>query len=210
MATKELELRTKAAVPSNVRWLAAATGCLTAVASVLVMGVFVVVPGLLVVGAIVAGRLPRVGKYVIWFGAIPLSLLGLPLGASMLLIHLQPGSDPRVVAGVLSSVALVVLCDVALIVEELKTRHTLIGAGAPSPNAGDWLVWIAAAFLNLGFLPITVLGLTTYRGEGRRDILFSLVLGSLVILFDVLLAILAFNTRRARHTAKTNIDPGLL
>jgi hypothetical protein len=175
---------------------------------VLIIGVFVVVPGFLVMGAMVAGRLPRVGKYLIWLGAVPLTLLGLPLGVSILLIHLQPGSDPRVAAGVLSSVALVVLCDVALIVGELKTRHTLIGAGAP-PNAGDWLVWIAAAFLNLGFLPITVLGLTTYRGEGGRNILFSLVLGSLVILFDVLLAILAFNTRRARDTAKTSIDPGL-
>jgi hypothetical protein len=206
VSIQKTEPRTK--VSDEVRWLACATGCLTALTG-FYFGVLVLVPDfLIVIGSLAAGYFPRAGKYLIWFGAVTLSLLGIPIVVWMLLNALHPGTDSRVILGALSSVALLLLFDVALVMEMLKTRRSsMMEAKIPSPRSGKFLFWIAAAILNLGFLPISVLCISTYRGEGGRGVLFSLALGLHVILFDMVLAVNAFRMRRSRHGEKTNINP---
>ena len=124
MAVNQLELRTKMTVSSKVRWLVGATGCLTAITGSVVLGSgFVVVPGFLIVGSLLAGRFPRIGRDLIWFGVLVLSLITLPVGILILLKHhFGDGTDPRLVAGAWSSIVLVVLCDTALVMEVFKMK----------------------------------------------------------------------------------------
>ncbi len=111
-------------VSNKIRWLAGATGCLTAVTGCLDAGLgFAVVPGFLVAGAALAGRFPRNGRVLIWFGAVVLTLCVLPVGAGILLLSLRGGTDPRVRAAAVVSVLLVVWCDVALVTDAVKTRR---------------------------------------------------------------------------------------
>jgi hypothetical protein len=110
-------------VSNQIRWLAGVTGCLTAVAGLPVLSLLsVVVSGFSIVGAAVAGRFPRHGRDLIWFGAVAQSLYVLPFGG-MLLLSLRPGTDPRVTAVAAAAVLLVVLCDGALVTEAFKTRR---------------------------------------------------------------------------------------
>lgn len=116
-AERETEI---VSVSNKVRWLAGVTGCLTAVTTSLLGPVFVIVPVCLIVGAVVAGRSPRNGRDLIWLGAVLLSLFGLPIGVWILF---RNGADIRVAMGASLSVILVVLCDVALLREAVKTRR---------------------------------------------------------------------------------------
>jgi hypothetical protein len=134
----EFERRANVTVSNKMRWLAGATGCLTAVTGSLDAGLgFAVVPGFLIVGAAVAGRFPRIGRDLIWFGAVVLSLCVLPIGVGILLLSLRGGSDLWVTSSSAASVLLVVWCDVTLVMEAVKTRRTRHAGETSSYDSAD-------------------------------------------------------------------------
>jgi len=103
--------RTNLIVSREVRWLAIATGCFTAVAGSLGFGwLFPITPSFLIAGAILQPRFPRVGRGLMLAGALWLSLWVLPYGVAVL------GSYSKIdrlatIGIVLVSVLLVTLCD---------------------------------------------------------------------------------------------------
>ena len=108
-------------LPSKLRWLAGTTGCVTGLIWFFDFGIgFLSV--FLIVGALTAGHTPRGGKHLVWFGAGVVSLSILPL-ALWFLFHALDGTDPWVTAGSAASVLLIVLCDVALLMEAISGRR---------------------------------------------------------------------------------------
>lgn len=109
-------------VSSKIRWFAVATGCLTGIAGVFGFGLgFAIFPGFLIAGALVQPRFPRAGRGLICFGALWLSFWVFDIGYFTLT---EKGPMGRFGVAVAFSVLLVALCDLALMVEELKIRRT--------------------------------------------------------------------------------------
>ena len=107
---------------NQVRWIAGVTGCLTAAGFAMVQGLGLL-SGFLIVGVLVAGRFPRNGRDLIWFGAGVVSLTELPIGAAMLRNSFRGGTDPRVTAVVAAAVFLIISCDAALVTAAFKARR---------------------------------------------------------------------------------------
>jgi hypothetical protein len=108
----------------NIRWLAGVTGCLTALIFFFDWGIgFVSV--FLIVGALLAGRFPRSGKELTWFGAGVVSLSILPL-SMWFLFHALDGTDPWVTVGSAGSVLFIVLCDAALLMEAIMRKRSRV------------------------------------------------------------------------------------
>ena len=113
-------------ISNATRWIAAITGCVTAVTGLAVLTLLSpVVSGCLIVGAVVVRRYPRYGRDLMWFGAGVVSLWAIPVGMGILRLSLSGGTDPRVVAAAAVSVFLVVCCDAALLTDAFKSRQTL-------------------------------------------------------------------------------------
>jgi chromate transport protein ChrA len=115
-------------VPAKIRLLSIATGCFTAIAGSLVVGLlFSIPPIILVLGAIVQPYLSVVGKWLIGVGAVLLSLevmvlvVVIPEGIRLLRLY-----HDRNFLGTLSfsiaSVLLVTWCDVVLIIEARRVN----------------------------------------------------------------------------------------
>jgi hypothetical protein len=150
-----------------------------------------------------------------WVGAFSLSLAVLPIGVSVLFdaVKTLRSYHDYDVLGVISlwvvSFLLVTWCDAALVIEAVGMGRERRAVAQPhSPPAGRWLMWVAALGLSLWLLPGSVLGVLSYRRHGRLDILlFSVVSGFVVTLFDVALLIDAFKMWRAQRTGKTKAVP---
>jgi hypothetical protein len=113
-------------VSNKTRWIAAVTGCVTAITGFPILSIWsVLVSGCLVLGAAMARRSPRHGRDLIWFGAGVVTLWTIPVGALILRASLDAGKDPRVVAAAAASVLLVVWCDAALVTDAVRMRRTL-------------------------------------------------------------------------------------
>jgi len=112
-------------VSSKVRWFAVATGCLTAIAGSFALGLgFASVPIFLIVGAILQPRFPRTGRGLMCAGALWLSFWVFDVGVLML-IESHPGYRFGIVNLIIvASVLLVALCDLALVIEEVKIRRS--------------------------------------------------------------------------------------
>jgi hypothetical protein len=114
----------RVSVSSKVRWFAVATGCCTAIAGSFALGLgFASVPIFLIVGAIVQPRFPRTGRGLMCAGALWLSFWVFDVGILMLF---EGHSGYRIGAvGPITvvSVLLVVLCDLAIVIEEVKIRR---------------------------------------------------------------------------------------
>ena len=127
----DIQTRTSggAAFPANTRWLSIAAGCFAGAVGALAFGwVFPAMALVLVCGAIAQPYTPRVGKWLVWVGAailtvnVGLFLLPQALG-SMLVLARTPDTNLLLffLADVVS-VVLMVWCDVALVVEDRKTK----------------------------------------------------------------------------------------
>jgi len=124
LQSDESEGRTSGIVVPRTRWLVVATGCFTAVAGSLGFGLgFAIVPSFLIVGALMQPRCPRAGRGLICAGALWLSFWVFGVGVFMLHEH-QSTDPPSVVGLTLTSVLLVALCDLAIVIEEVKIRRT--------------------------------------------------------------------------------------
>lgn len=123
LGINESEYRTNMIVSGKIRWLAVVTGCFTAVAGSFGFGLyFSIVPTFLIVGAIAQPRSPRSGRWLMWVGALFLSLWVLPVGISALLSYRLVGRLD-VIALSLVSVLLVSSCDFALLIDAVRMRR---------------------------------------------------------------------------------------
>jgi hypothetical protein len=106
----------------NIRWLVGGTGIITGAIFIKDYGLGFL-SAFLIIGALLAGRFPRSGKELAWFGAGVVSLSILPL-STWFLFHAFDGTDPWVTAGSAASVLFIVLCDAALLMEVISRKRT--------------------------------------------------------------------------------------
>jgi len=112
-------------VSTKTRWLSVITGCLTSVAGAalgLAFG-FALPASILIIGAIMQPKFRRAGRGLICAGALLLSAFVFDIGFFMV-IERHAGSG-LMTADVLTwlSVALVTLCDVAIVIDEVRIRR---------------------------------------------------------------------------------------
>src|SRR6185312_7396666 len=92
---------------SPIRWFAVITAGVAGIVGTLGFGLpFVVVPSVLLVGAILRGHWQRTGTWMMWIGAVLLSLWTLPFGARILLSPLPSQSSCRCIAEAPAAAAL--------------------------------------------------------------------------------------------------------
>jgi hypothetical protein len=198
-----------ASLPRYTRWLAIGAG---------VLATFVFLPyglpGLLlasmpIVGAAVEPYIGRAGKWLLIAGAMSLTVVGAAgLFALVLRERSWPGSNNIVFTSLLTiSMALIVWCDVALIIHGLKTRHSPEPPERPYFRPLHWLVWMNALFGSVLFFPEAVRESMQLRhhvlGVTLGDAVPSVLFPSLVLLaLDFALVINEIKTVGSPQTAK--------
>ncbi len=127
MAITESKGQIGKVLPGRIRWLAIATGGIAAVTGSLGFGLFFpIVPSFLIVGAITQPRFPRQGRWLMWVGALSLSVFVLPPGTAILLDSvrtLRSYRDYNLVGMTLlwcASFLLLGWCDAELVIEACK------------------------------------------------------------------------------------------
>ncbi len=196
-------------VHGGTRWLAIATGCLSGVAGALQYGLFsLIIPSVLVLGAIIQPWSFRPGKWLMWLGAFFLTLyVGLFFAPQLVDITVTSGLRSLDSLGIwilfsltAASVLLVIWCDIALAVEGRRSRHVVGTVEQRFPRAGDWIVWLAASCLTILTGWGIVGSLFPYRHYGRWDILLlALVFGLAVLSLDIVLLVHAARKFRSRQ-----------
>lgn len=116
-------------LPSRLRWLAVAAGCVSGIAlvSFVALAAFGILP---IVGAAIQGRIPRVERMVLYVGAAALIYLVVPFGLIVLRDTIKTGffrldfvALTLTLAWILSP-PLVIWCNVALVAEAVRERRT--------------------------------------------------------------------------------------
>jgi len=109
-------------VSSKARWFAVGAGVLIAIAGSAGLGMlFAIYPLILIVGVVLQPRFPRAGRGLMCAGALLISFWTFDIAVMMVL---EKGSDPASVwVGIVVSVLLVVLLDVAIVREEIRLRR---------------------------------------------------------------------------------------
>ena len=103
-----------------LRWLAAGTGLVMVLPCLGITVFYVVLPAVLILGAVIAGWRPLLGKWLIGIGASLLSVLVFPWCVAILF---HPGGRVDfMVAACLASAILLPLCDLALLLDVFKGR----------------------------------------------------------------------------------------
>jgi hypothetical protein len=192
-------------VSTNTRRLAIVAGCFSAFAGVLAFGpLSLFIPSLLVIGAVLQPRSGRPAQLLMLVSACCLSLSVLPISLEIVVGELKKigiGTSHFLTGSfVLSLVVglLVVWCDLALVVESIKTRHNSIHH-APFGSRSDWFVYALALILTAYISYIAVFSFHAYRQHDRVDILINwLVLALIVLLFDVGLGVHAIGRRNSQ------------
>ncbi len=189
-------------LPGRIRLLAIVTGCCTGIAGFIPFGPFVsLIALLLVVGATLQPYSPRSGRWLLWLGAFFVTMfVGVFLAPQAVWVSriFRLHHEIAILTFLfffIASIPLVIWCDVALAAEALRRTHAKAENHKPSRIAGV-LVWVVAAFLTLLLLPDYIRGVLSYSHSGRLDILLlSLLFGSAILLFDLMLVINAFRAR---------------
>jgi hypothetical protein len=116
--------RSSGIVASRVRWFAVAVGLLIAIAGSVGLGLgFAIYPLILIVGAGLQPRFPRAGRGLMCAGALLVSFWTFDVAVMMVL---ERGADPVFVwVGMVASVLLVALLDVAIVREEIRLRRAM-------------------------------------------------------------------------------------
>jgi hypothetical protein len=128
---KKLTPPNDSVVSRRVRWFAIATGLLIGAAGALGLGaMFVLYPAFLVLGAIIQPRFRQLGRGLICFGALLVTFWVFDIG--FLAVRERHSGDRLVFVLSMASVLLVILCDLAIVREELKIRHI-------SASTNNWI-----------------------------------------------------------------------
>ncbi|MGA8299375.1 MAG: hypothetical protein WCB53_08775 [Terriglobales bacterium] len=197
----------------STRWLAVATVSVTAAATLTASGGFLLtIP--LALGVIAESHSPRRGRWLMWVGAVYLSATLLQMQirivpefiAELRSYHRLGGLGPIVFPLSIASILLIVWCDVALLIDALKTSRSRTAPGGGCSSTMDVLIWITAlCFSVYSFAGIPFLLHAFSHGFDRPDILLT---GSALILiaivFDVALVIDAARTFHAGRAGATS------
>jgi hypothetical protein len=199
--------QTDVALSKLARWIAIATGLVTAgFGFVSSSRPFLIVPISLVLGAAVQPYSPRQGRRVIWVSSILLSIGLLPL---VPVLFRESGTasgsyrDFNYMGMLLLlwlSPLLVATCDIVLVVDALtRGRGQSTSTHGTAPNK-EWLSWIVALFLSFWLLPDSVRALAFYHRNGGLDTLLSAAsIASVILVFDVLITASAVKALRAHR-----------
>jgi uncharacterized membrane protein len=175
-------------VPRYIRWLAILTGCSTVVFSVSAFGA-----PFLILGAAIQSRARTTGRWLMWIGALLLSLFLVPLSSELVNeIRRTFWSDTFAIV-LLAAIAtiLVYCCDIALLVEGFRSRRDPCTRGSL-----DWVVWIVAIILSAWEVWADQGTLYAYQHGFIGTVLTSVGLSGVVLLFDTALIVHAVRTRR--------------
>lgn len=186
------------------RVIAIAAGCFSGAAGSLEYGpFFLIVPAVLVLGAIIQPWSTRPGRWLMWLGAFFLTLYEgaffVPQIAEV--ITSQFASLDSVAIQVLFlltlvSVFLIIWCDAALVVDARRSKRAL-GTTEPNyPIVADYVVWGAALCLSVLTGWGIIASLFPFLHYDRWDIfVVALVFGLAVAMLDVALVIHAVRQR---------------
>jgi hypothetical protein len=191
------EDRTSAGVVSaKVRWLAIAAGCSAASFGVAGFGLC-----FLILGAAIQPRAPITARWLMWIGALLLTLLEVSLAPEMILegaklLRSGHGTEGAPAYGLLLylSTILVIWCDVALVMDGLRRRGSQWVRGSL-----DWVVWIVASALSTWCVLTSTSATHAYWRLGglRPDIVLAQVgFDAVILVFDLALIVHAIRTRR--------------
>ncbi len=107
-------------VSERTRWFVVITGFVAVAAGAFAGGLFLVTPFPLILGAIIQPRFPRAGRALICAGAVWLTFWVFDIGFFMEIETHASGLADLLVAFV---VVLVSLCDITIVIEEVKMRR---------------------------------------------------------------------------------------
>jgi hypothetical protein len=179
------------AMPTLSRWLAILAACFS-----IIFGAAAYGTPFLILGAVIQPRAPTTGRWLVWIGALLLSLTVFSFGPGVLYEQarsLDRGGKVDTFVLFLVSLVLVSVCDIMLVIDALRLNSRLMVRGSL-----DWLAWIAAGVLTAGCIWIASL-VTRGTGYGpgfQLDRVLQIGLGLTVVLFDVALIIHAITVRR--------------
>ena len=114
----------QARAETSLHWIAAITGLVT-FSSLAMTLLYLPLPILLIVGAAIAGRWPRTGRWLMWIGAVVLSVCVLPVYTVLLFGPREylPGAMAVLISlGWKTSLILLPLFDVMLVVDALRAK----------------------------------------------------------------------------------------
>jgi hypothetical protein len=197
-------------IPVRVRWLAIAAGLLSGLGGSLLFGpLFLLVPSVQILGAVIQPYSPRPGRLLLSMGVLLLSgYAGLFLAPQAFGAILGSRSEfdlSHVALFVLLLVALlsVAWCDVAFIKAIRQIRQSPSIGAQRFPGPGDWIVWITAICISVWILPMSLQSAFVYRRTGRLDILLSsTAFGLVVLLFDAALVVNAVRLSRSHESRR--------
>jgi hypothetical protein len=125
-------------IPAGLRWFASVIALTVAIGATVIGGSFGFsflyweLPSLLLVGAILSGKAPAVGRFLMWFGAAILTVLFLPMAIQELFILHRYGSVDgylsfnhyhlQKAAAAIAVIVSVTAIDIALVVETVTRR----------------------------------------------------------------------------------------
>src|SRR5437879_5596377 len=115
-------------IPTKTRCIAAVAGLVNAIAGLFLSPLApltVAASALLIAGAAGAGRFPRHGRNLMWFGAFFTSLFAIPINLYLLRSWMGRDIQSDVIIGAWLSLLLVLLCDVVVVMDERRASHTL-------------------------------------------------------------------------------------
>lgn len=143
-------------VPGKVRWLAIAAGCVSgASGSLLSSPLFLLIPSILILGAILQPYSPRKGRWLMWVGTFFLSLY---VGGFLAPLAIEVVRTPRsaydgMIAGLrllsMASLLLVSWCVVALVIDANRLRRTSTVVEGGPQRVSDWFVCVVAVCLSV-------------------------------------------------------------
>lgn len=210
MGLKEQDSYSAGVISTTTRWLAIVTGCFLFGSTFVLGWGSLVESSFLILGAIVQPRSIWPGRWLMWVCAVSMSIEAGQVGIIVLreAIESQRSYHNNVlmslpIMAILLALALVLCCDVALVIDALAARRSHAVLTQPRRRNLDWLVWIAALALSVYYVWMSVLAVRSYRLYGRLDILVTgVVAASVVLFFDVALIVHAFRSmaQRAERT----------
>lgn len=159
-------------VSAKLRWLAVFAGCSSAIFGVIAFGA-----PFLILGAVIQPRARTSGRWLMWLGAVLLSLV-VPYGIGIVFSRFSWKIE--IFPLFLLSTVLVCWCDLAIVMEALRSKRNPWVQGSL-----DWLTWIAASVLTLWSVLSGVETALAYQRMGglRLDLILTTIGLNVVILF---------------------------
>ena len=188
---------------ARIRWLAVATGVVSALALFPIL--FLLYPALLIAGGLMQPRFPTTGKWFVWTGAANLWPVVIVYDVMMFPNPWDQTKDPVImVVPFAATTLLLTWCSVEFIADGLKRMRSRLSAPTAEPRPVSLGLWIFAVALNilLGWSTLGwVLAPSRYRSAGNfySTLAMSLVLDLTIVAFDISLIWRVAKTRRLRR-----------